>query len=207
MPARARRHGPAFWGTRPRCWGEQGLGVCPALAPEAWTHQRCPTLGQDHQLLWSLESGSGSEVWGPLGEDPIWQGTSPEKAGHAPHPTGHGSGWWQRDVPPGALCVVHTEGRMQRDGAPERQRRAAVTLGVDQEGCRAGEDVKRRSSAAAVINAPGVFTNTPAQACVEAGLGEGGCVLPGPPGARLHPQRGHCLREALNPHSSPESGP
>lgn len=65
-----------------------------------------------------------------------------------------------------------------------------MTPGVDQEGCGAGEEVKRRSLVAAVINAPGVFTNTPAQACVQAGLGEGGCVRPGPPGARLHPQRG-----------------
>lgn len=121
MPARARRRGPAFWGTRPRCWGERGLGVCPALAPRAWTHQRCPALGQNHQPLRSLESGSGSEVWGPLGEDPIRQGTSPEKAGRAPHPTGHSSGWWQRDVPPGALCAVHTEGR-RRGTEPQRGR-------------------------------------------------------------------------------------
>ena len=121
MPARACRHGPAFWGTRPRCWGEWGLGVCPALAPEAWTHQRCPTLGQDHQLLWSLESGSGSEVWGPLGEDPIWQGTSPEKAGHAPHPTGHGSGCG-RGTCPRERCVLCTPREECRGTEPQRGR-------------------------------------------------------------------------------------
>ena len=59
-------------------------------------HQRRPALGRDHQLLWPhcgpLELG-GSEVWGPLGEDPIWQGPSPEKAGRGPHPTSRGGGW------------------------------------------------------------------------------------------------------------------
>lgn len=65
--------------------------------------------------------------------------------------------------------------------------------------------MKRRSLAAAAINALGVFTNMPAEACVEAGLGDGGWVRPRPPGACLHPQRGRCPREAPNPHSGPES--
>ena len=79
--------------------------------------------------------------------------------------------------------------------------------GPEKEGHRAGEEVKRWSLAAAVINAPGMFTNMPAEACVEARLGDRGWVRPGPPGACLHSQRGHCPREAPNTHSSPESGP
>lgn len=98
----------------------------------------------------------------------------------------------------GTLCVLHAEER-PRDGDPE-------TPGPEKEGHRA-EEVKRWSLAAAVINAPGMFTNMPAETCVEARLGDRGWVRPGPPGACLHSQRGHCPREAPNIHSSPESGP
>ena len=104
-------------------------------------------------------------------------------------------------------CVPRTP----REDAEGRRPREAEEGGCDAGGgpgrMQGGEEVKRRSLAAVVINAPGVFTNSPPQACVEAGLGEGGCVHPGPPGARLHPQRGRCFREAPNPHSSPQSRP
>lgn len=122
MPARACRHGPAFWG-HALAVGLSGAWVsAQPLASGAGIYQRRPALGRDHQPLWShrgsLELG-GSEGWGPLGEDPIWQGPSPEKAGHGPHPTSCGGGWWQRDRPTGP-CVFCT---LREDPGTETQRR------------------------------------------------------------------------------------
>lgn len=92
VPARGAQGAAPQRGTRPRCWG--GGAWVSAQPWHTWSVERTRVSrpGAEPPASAFARVRVGSEIWGPLGEDPIRRSTSPEKAGPCPTPLATRSG-------------------------------------------------------------------------------------------------------------------